>query len=207
VSRLLSPLVLFSMLAPLIGTASLLILDLSTPKPPSNPISKLTRSVLQAFLAPNNSIHALLIHIYMLILAPKLFYITLHYQIIATANIRYENNTSLFHIMSCFSVHTIRLISDLLIPELNPSLFLWKSSTSHRWPIFSTSPFSESVQSSIVNKSYLVTCHNDVQYALVRSVNHLHDKRHHKMNCSQLPAFIRTSPTIAQLMDRYKTPR
>jgi len=36
---------------------------------PSNPISKLTCSVLQAFLAPNNSIHALLIHI----LAPKLF--------------------------------------------------------------------------------------------------------------------------------------
>jgi len=45
--------------------------------PPSNPISKLTCSVLQAFLAPNNSIHALLIHIYMLILAPKLVYITL----------------------------------------------------------------------------------------------------------------------------------
>jgi len=57
---------------------SLLVLDLSTPTPPSNPISKLTRSVLQAFLAPNNTIHALLIHIYMLILAPKLFYITLH---------------------------------------------------------------------------------------------------------------------------------
>jgi len=31
-------------------------------------------SVLQAFLVPNNSIHALLIHIYMLISAPKLFY-------------------------------------------------------------------------------------------------------------------------------------
>jgi len=29
--------------------------------------------------APDNSIHALLIHIYMLILAPKLFFITLHY--------------------------------------------------------------------------------------------------------------------------------
>jgi len=40
--------------------------------------SSLSRqSVLQAFQAPNNSIHALLIHIYMLILAPKLFYITL----------------------------------------------------------------------------------------------------------------------------------
>jgi len=63
------------MLAPLFGTPSLLILDLSTPTLPSSPISKLISSVLQAFLAPNNSIHALLIHIYMLILAPKLFYI------------------------------------------------------------------------------------------------------------------------------------
>jgi len=64
-------------LAPLLGTPSLLILDLSTPTPPSNPISELTCSVLKAFLAPNNSIHALLIHINMLIyLAPKLFYIT-----------------------------------------------------------------------------------------------------------------------------------
>jgi len=42
-------------------TPSLLILDLSTP--PSNPISKLTCSVLQAFLAPSNTIHAILIHI------------------------------------------------------------------------------------------------------------------------------------------------
>jgi len=67
------------MLAPLFGTPSLLILDLSTPTPPSNPISKLTGYVLQAFLAPNNTIHALLIHIYMFILAPKLFCITLHY--------------------------------------------------------------------------------------------------------------------------------
>jgi len=41
----------------------LLILDLSTPTPPSNPISKLTCSVLQAFLVPNNTIHVLLIHI------------------------------------------------------------------------------------------------------------------------------------------------
>jgi len=32
-------------------------------------------------LAPNNTIHVLLIHIYMLILAPKLFYITLYYVI------------------------------------------------------------------------------------------------------------------------------
>jgi len=73
--RLLSPLVVFGILAPLFGTPSLLILELSTPTPPSNPISKLFCSVLQAFLAPNNTIHALLIHIYMLILAPKLFYI------------------------------------------------------------------------------------------------------------------------------------
>jgi len=72
----LSPLVVFGMLVPLFGTPSLLILDLSTPTPPSNPISKLTCFVLQAFLAPNNTIHALLIHICMLILAPKLFYIT-----------------------------------------------------------------------------------------------------------------------------------
>jgi len=60
-------------------TPSLLILDLSTPTPPSNPISKLTCSVLQAFLAPNNTIHALLIHICMLILAPNLFNITLQH--------------------------------------------------------------------------------------------------------------------------------
>jgi len=63
----------------LFGTPSLLILNLSTPTPPSNPISKLTCSVPQAFLAPNNSIRKLLIHIYMLILAPKYFYITLRY--------------------------------------------------------------------------------------------------------------------------------
>jgi len=76
VSRLLSPLVVFGMLANLFGNPSLLILDLSTP-PPSNPISKFTCCVWQTFLAPNNSIRALLIHIYMLILAPKLFYNTL----------------------------------------------------------------------------------------------------------------------------------
>jgi len=70
-----SLLVVFGMLAPL-GTPSLLILDLWTPISPSNPVSKLTCSVLQAFLAPNNSIRKLLIHIYMLILAPKYFYIT-----------------------------------------------------------------------------------------------------------------------------------
>jgi len=69
--------VVFGMLAPLFGTPSLLILDLSTPTPPSNPISKLSCSVRQAFLAPINSIHALLIHIYKLILEPKLFCITL----------------------------------------------------------------------------------------------------------------------------------
>jgi len=78
---LLSPLVVFGILAPLFETPSLLILDLSTPTPPSDPISKLTCSVLQAFLACNNTNHALLIHIYMLILAPKLFYITLQLQI------------------------------------------------------------------------------------------------------------------------------
>jgi len=58
-------------------TPSLLILDLLTLTPPLIPISKLTCSVLQAFLAFNNTIHALLIHTCMLILAPKLFYITL----------------------------------------------------------------------------------------------------------------------------------
>jgi len=79
VPRLLSPLIVFSMLAPLFGTPSLLVLDLSTSTPPSNQISKLSCSVLQAFLAPNSTIHALLIHICMLILAPKLFYITLHH--------------------------------------------------------------------------------------------------------------------------------
>jgi len=64
VPSLLSPLLVFGILAPLFGTPSLLILDLSTPTPPSNPISKLTCSVLQAFLVPKNTIHALLIHIY-----------------------------------------------------------------------------------------------------------------------------------------------
>jgi len=48
--------VVFGLLAPLFGTPSLLILDLSTPTTPSNPISKLTCSVLQSFLAPNNTI-------------------------------------------------------------------------------------------------------------------------------------------------------
>jgi len=41
----------------------------------------LTCSILQAFLAPNKTIHALLIRICMLILVPKLFYLTLHYYI------------------------------------------------------------------------------------------------------------------------------
>jgi len=54
VPRLLSPLVVFGLLAPPFGTPSLLILDLSAPTPPSNPISKLTCSVLQAFLVPDN---------------------------------------------------------------------------------------------------------------------------------------------------------
>jgi len=75
VPRLLSPLVFFGILAPLFGTPSLLILDLSTPTPPSNPISKLTCSVLQALLAPNNNnLCASNSHLHvMLILAPKLF--------------------------------------------------------------------------------------------------------------------------------------
>jgi hypothetical protein len=68
----------FGMLVPLFGTPSLLILDLSTLTLPSNPISKLTCCVLRAFLAPNNSIHALLIRISMSILALKFSYITKH---------------------------------------------------------------------------------------------------------------------------------
>ena len=55
---------------------NLLILDLSTLTLPSNPISKLTCSVLWAFLAPNNSIHALLIRIFMSIFSVE---IILHY--------------------------------------------------------------------------------------------------------------------------------
>jgi len=51
VPRLLSP----PAPAPLFGTPFLLIFDLLTPTPPSNPISKLTCSVLQAFLAPTQS--------------------------------------------------------------------------------------------------------------------------------------------------------
>jgi len=50
------------------------LIDPSTPTPPSNPISKLACSVLQAFMAPNNTIHALPIHICLLILAPTLLY-------------------------------------------------------------------------------------------------------------------------------------
>ena len=60
-STLLSPLVVSGMLAPLFRIYSLLILDLSTLALPSNPISKLTYYLLQALLAPNYSIRALLI--------------------------------------------------------------------------------------------------------------------------------------------------
>ena len=63
---------------PSIWNSLLLTLGLWTLALPSNPISKLTCCVLRAFLTTNNSIHAHLIHIFMLILALKLFYITLH---------------------------------------------------------------------------------------------------------------------------------
>jgi hypothetical protein len=75
----------FGMMAPLSGVPSLLILDLSTRTLPSNPISLLTYSVLQAFLATNNSIHALRIHIFMLILALKLVEITLNLPVMPTS--------------------------------------------------------------------------------------------------------------------------
>ena len=52
VSKLLSHLLVFGMLALLSGNTSLLILHLSKLTLPSNPFSKLTFSVLQAFLAP-----------------------------------------------------------------------------------------------------------------------------------------------------------
>jgi len=62
---LLLPLVVFDMpaiLALLFGIPSLIIWDLSTLiHPSSNPILKLTCALVQAFLAPNNSIYALLI--------------------------------------------------------------------------------------------------------------------------------------------------
>ena len=65
VSTSLLHLVVFGMLAPLFGVRSHLILDLLTLTLPSNPISKLTLSLLKAFLAPNDFIRALLIqHFY-----------------------------------------------------------------------------------------------------------------------------------------------
>ena len=55
------------------------IFDLSTFSLLSNQILKLTCSLLRAFLAPDNSIHALLIHIFMLTLALTSVLIALHY--------------------------------------------------------------------------------------------------------------------------------
>jgi hypothetical protein len=53
--------VVFGKLAPLSGIHSILILDLPRLMLPSNTISKLSYSLLQAFLAPNNSIRSLLV--------------------------------------------------------------------------------------------------------------------------------------------------
>ena len=78
VSTSLSHLVLFGMLAPLFGIPFHLILDQLKLTLPSNPISKLTFSLLKAFLAPNRPLTISSVRfwfdIVMLILALKTYY-------------------------------------------------------------------------------------------------------------------------------------
>jgi len=77
VSTLLLPLVVFDMLAFLLGTFSLTISDLPTLTLPSNPIWK-THIFSFSFLTPNNSIRALLIrHNHVDFCVLKLYYVTL----------------------------------------------------------------------------------------------------------------------------------
>ena len=80
VSTPLSHLVVFRMLAPLFGIPFHLILNLLTRTLPSNPISKLTFSLLKAFLVPNNFISALLIrHFYVDFSVENIYYYYYYY--------------------------------------------------------------------------------------------------------------------------------
>jgi hypothetical protein len=71
-------------LGPIFEIPSLLILDLTTLTLPSNPISKLTYSLLQAFLATSNSIGTLLIQHFHIDFSVEIIlnYITLQIQLI-----------------------------------------------------------------------------------------------------------------------------